>query len=275
MGMSAAIETQSFGPATLFPPIALAVFEGPLDLLLHLIREHKIDIADIPIGYVTDHYLAYIRAMEAMNLTLAGEFILMAATLMEIKSRMLLPRVERQATDGEEGGDDPRMELVQTLLDYQRYQALVPAFAEWEDARRQLFFREQMSYGDLYELPVDFGELSVSALVKAMMRMLADVDGDSETSVTSVRRQKMTLRLAMGSLLKIIQDAGEKILFEECFALPFVRFEIVMTFLALLELLRQRKVAAWQDGIWEQIWVAVAVNNEDAAETTMIEIPSE
>ena len=77
------------------PPVALPAFEGPLDLLLHLIREHKIDIADIPIVPITDHYLAYLRAMEAMNLTVAGEFLVMAATLLEIKSRMLLPKPPR------------------------------------------------------------------------------------------------------------------------------------------------------------------------------------
>src|SRR5436305_10821567 len=90
------------------PPVALPVFEGPLDLLLHLIREHKIDIADIPIVQITDYYLAHLRAMEAMNLTVAGEFLVMAATLLELKSRMLLPKPPREEPVEEEDGRDPR-----------------------------------------------------------------------------------------------------------------------------------------------------------------------
>jgi segregation and condensation protein A len=267
--MAAAPVTQSFGPGTLFPPIALPFFEGPLDLLLHLIREHKIEIADIPIGYVTDHYLAYLRAMEAMNLNIAGEFILMAATLMEIKSRMLLPKPERLDIEGDPEGEDPRMELVRTLREYQQYQALVPEFAGWEEARRKLFFREQMSYGDLYELPIEFGELNVKALVQAMARLLTEAGVGAETSVTSVRRQKLTLRLAMAALWRKIRDAGAPVLFEECFPVPLVRLEIVMTFLAMLELLRQGLIAAKQDDVLGPIWITEAEKDEaHAAEET-------
>src|SRR5437868_12797400 len=101
--------------------VALPVFEGPLDLLLSLIQEHKLDIFDIPISFVTDRYLAYVDAAQALNIDLAGEYLLMAATLAHIKSRMLLPREE--ATDAPDGepGPDPREELVRRLLEYQKY----------------------------------------------------------------------------------------------------------------------------------------------------------
>ena len=233
---------------TLLPPVALAAFEGPLDLLLHLIREHRVDIADIPILQITDQYLAYLRAMEAMNLNVAGEFLLMAATLLEIKSRMLLPKPPR--TDEAEDGEDPKQALIQRLEDYQRYKAFVSTLSEWEDDRRTLFFRGQGAYGGLYELPVGFGELNPGALLKAIQRMLAEAGDDGGEEVTSVRRQKITLRLAMASLWRKVQRAGsDGVLLEECFARPLVRLEIILTFLALLELLRQNRLDATQDAL--------------------------
>jgi segregation and condensation protein A len=237
------------------PPVALSAFEGPLDLLLYLIREHKIDIADIPIVPITDQYLAYLRAMEAMNLAVAGEFIVMAATLLEIKSRMLLPKPPRAEPDEDEDGQDPREELVQRLLDYQRYKTFVETLAGWEEDRRHLFFRGQAAYGDLYELPVSFGELSSGSLLKAVQRLLSEV-GAGEATGTSVRRQKITLRLAMAALWRKVQAAGEVGLsLDECFERPLVRLEIVMTFLSLLELLRQGRMQVAQTVMLGEIWL--------------------
>lgn len=243
--------------ASALPPVALPVFAGPLELLLHLIREHKIDIADIPIVQVTDHYLGYLRTMEALNLTVAGEFFVMAATLLEIKSRMLLPKPPREEPTDDEDGVDPREALVQRLLDYQRYKAFADTLSGWEDDRRHLFFREQAAYGDLYELPVSFGEISSASLVKALQRLLATVGADEE-DVTSVRRQKITLRFAMAALARKVRESGEAgILFDECFDYPLARLEIVMTFLSLLELLRQGRVQAMQSTMLGEIWLTV------------------
>ena len=236
------------------PPVALPAFEGPLDLLLHLIREHRVDIADIPIVQITDQYLAYLRAMEEMNLNVAGEFLVMAATLLEIKSRMLLPKPPR--VEEAEEGVDPRQELVQRLQDYQRYKIFIETLAEWEDDRRALFFRGQGDYGGLYELPVGFGELNPGALLKALHRLLAEAGDDGGEAVTSVRRQKMTLRLAMAALWRKVQRGGTVgVLLDECFERPFVRLEIVMTFLALLELLRQGRVQARQEALLDHIYL--------------------
>jgi segregation and condensation protein A len=243
-------------PNAALPPVALESFEGPLDLLLHLIREHKIDIADIPIVQITDHYLAYLRSMEAMNLSVAGEFLVMAATLLEIKSRMLLPKPPKDEVVEGEDGEDPREALVQKLLDYQRYKAFCETLSLWEDERRQVFFRGQADYGDLYELPVGFGELAPKSLVNALARLLADAGVSAENDVTSVRRQKVTLKLAMASLLRKVERGDpEGVVFDECFERPLIRFEIIMTFLALLELLRQLKVVAVQNEMLGEIRV--------------------
>ena len=244
------------------PPVALPAFEGPLDLLLHLIREHRVDIADIPILQITDQYLAYLRAMEAMNLNVAGEFLLMAATLLEIKSRMLLPKPPR--VEEAEDGTDPRAELVRRLEDYQRYKLFIETLAEWEDDRRALFFRGQGDYGGEYLLPVGFGDLKPGALLKALNRLLAEAGDDGGQAVTSVRRQKMTLRLAMASLWHKVQRGGsEGVFLDDCFEPPYVRLEIVMLFLALLELLRNHRIRAFQQSHLGQIILTVPAADAD------------
>ncbi|HEY3329980.1 MAG TPA: segregation/condensation protein A [Capsulimonadaceae bacterium] len=227
------------------PTINLPVFEGPLDLLLHLIREHKVDIANIPIEPITDQYIAYINAMEESNLAVAGEFFVMAATLLEIKTRMLLPKPPVEETDDDEM-DDPRLELIERLQEYEKFKVLVGTFQELEDARTKLFIRDQANYGDMYELPVSFGEVQADALLRALQMLLADAeDGDEE--VTSVRRQKMSLKMAIRTLARLIKDAGKDgIDFLDAFPPDRVRLDIIMTFLAMLELLRQGKITAKQ-----------------------------
>jgi segregation and condensation protein A len=243
---------------TSLPPVNLPIFEGPLDLLLHLIREHTIDIADIPIVQITDHYLAYLDAMEEMNLTVAGEFIVMAATLLEIKSRTLLPKPPRDEPSADDSGSDPRMELAQRLLDYQRYKGLISTLSEWEDQRRQLFFRDPTAVAGQYDLPIQQGQLKPDQLLRALTRLLAEA-GAGTTEVTSVHRQKLTLRLAMAGLWRKVQNAGPAgILLEDCLERPLVRLEIVMTFLALLELMRQAQILADQETLLGSIRVRAA-----------------
>ena len=238
------------------PALSLPIFEGPLDVLLHYVREHKLAIEDIPIVQVTDYYLAYLRALEEMNLAVAGEFLVMAATLLELKSRMLLPKPPREEALEEDKGEDPRALLVQRLLDYQRYKTFVDTLAGWEDNRRRLFFRGAASYGDLYELPTAWGALHSQSLLLALNRLLSEA-GAGEENVTSVRRQKVTLRLAMAALWRKVERAGAHgLVLEDCFERPLVRFEIVMTFLALLEMLRQGRIQATQDQTLAEIWVS-------------------
>lgn len=240
-------------PISALPPIVVGDFEGPLDLLLHLIREHRMEITDIPIVPITEYYLAYLGAMEQMNLTIAGEFLVMAATLLELKSRTLLPRPPRQEVPEDEEGEDPRQELVQRLLDYQRYKTFTETLAGWEESQRRLFFREPSAL-DLYPRPIAFGELSPQSLLTALTRLLAEAEADDAQIVTSVRRRKLTLRLAMAALAHAVRAGGvEGVAFEECFARPLVRAEVVMTFLALLELLRQGHLRAEQQEMLGEI----------------------
>ena len=140
------------------------------------------------------------------------------------------------------------------MQDYQRYKVFIETLAGWEEDRRALFFRGQGDYGGLYELPVGFGELKPGALLKALTRMLAEAGDDGGESVTSVRRQKITLRLAMAALWRKVQRGGaDGVWLDECFERPVVRLEIVMLFLALLELLRQGRIEARQEAHLDQI----------------------
>lgn len=240
--------------AVALPILNLPVFEGPLDLLLHLVREHKVEIADIPIVLITEQYLAYLQSMEERNLTLAGEFFVMAATLLEIKSKMLLPAPPSDSD--EDAGVDPREEIAQRLIDYERFKALVPLMQELELDRARLFFRGQGAYGDEYELPVEFGTVSAASLLSALSKVLERADtGDHQ--ITSVRRHRLTLRLAMHKLLACVKENGsDGLVFEDALLESGqTHLDIVMLFLALLEMLRQAMVRVEQAAVFAPIMI--------------------
>jgi segregation and condensation protein A len=235
------------------PHFRVPAFEGPLDLLLHLVRANEVDIYDIPIAEITEQYLATLETMEAPDLTVAGEYVVMAATLIEIKSRMLLPQ---PAMDGpDEDAEDPRAELVARLLEYQQYRSLVDTFRSWEEARRQLFFRGPESADD-YILPVPEGAANVVQLYQALHRLLeaAGVDEHPVTAVTP--RRRLSLRLKMIEIAGRVGAAGpDGLAFDALFELPCPRYDIVLAFLALLELLRLGRVGVRQEGREAPIWL--------------------
>jgi segregation and condensation protein A len=243
-------------PLTTAPIVNLPAFEGPLDLLLHLIREQRLDIADIPIVMITDQYLAIIAESEDRKLAIAGEFFVMAATLLEIKTRMLLPRPPAMADD--EAEDDPRADLAERLLEYERFKGLVPMLQEWEQDRARCFLRNVEGIDELYDGPILFGQASPQALLKAFERILERA-AELEPDVTSVHRKKLSLHLAMRLMMARVAEAGPTgIDFLDLFPAPLVLFDVVMTFLALLELLRQRKLEARQIGSLAPIHVHLA-----------------
>ena len=218
--------------------IKLPVFEGPLDLLLHLIREHKLDIYDIPIVDVTDQYLHYLSLMESLDLNIAGEFFVMAATLLEIKSRMLLPKSPVEE-EGEEG-IDPRAELVERLLEYEQFKNAAESLKGFEEGRRQVYWRVTDELGD-YDAPVIPMNLQAMDLLLALQQMLEEV-GEGTEEVTSIERQKISLRMKMSEVWRRIRQSPDGVGFRDLFLGPRTRIEVVMTFLALLELLRLHKI---------------------------------
>lgn len=226
--------------------IKLDIFEGPLDLLLHLIRKNEVDIYDIPIASITEQYLEYMEMMKVMNLDMAGEFLLMAATLVHIKSKMLLP-VDEEAPPEEEEGIDPREELVRRLLEYQRYKEAAKDLNERLILGRDVFFRGQPT--PLDELESDAGMMSVSVfeLMGALKEILAKVPKERKIELT-VERFKIADKINF--VLEHLNQVKTST-FTSLFANDATRGEIIVTFLAILELAKLLMIKLHQtdDGI--------------------------
>ena len=236
--------------------IKIPEFEGPLDLLLHLIRENKVDIYDIPISLITGQYLRYIEIMKELDLEIAGEFLVMAATLIQIKSRMLLPPDEEAAAEEVE---DPRLELVQRLLEYQAYKDAAAILKEKEEEALKIFGRPP---GDLKEEEVPEPELSLFDvnlfdLLAAFKKLLEDAPPEMRT----ITRETLTVKDKMLHIADIIENL-ESIRFEELFRESFTRVQLIVTFLALLELLRLGLARVYQEKEFGNIWIINPRNQE-------------
>ena len=251
-----------FEPQELPLNVKLEVFEGPLDLLLHLIKKNEIDIYDIPITAITQQYLQYLEMMKSLNLDVAGEFLLMAATLLHIKSKMLLPpSEEEQAEDGEEEmEEDPRAELVRRLLEYQRFQEAARDLSREPLLDRDVFVRKFFEK-DLLEGAEEFlaGEATLFDLLEAMKKVLQGIPPEEF--------QEISLEL-MNIKEKIIQIMDrlwemESLTFTQLFTAATPRPEILLTFLALLELLRLRMVKVYQAGSFGPIRLFSAIEKEE------------
>ncbi len=214
-------------------------FEGPLDLLLFFIRRDELNIYDIPIAYITKEFLEYMRVMQLLDLELAGEFIVMAAMLMQIKVRMMLPRPAIEGVEGE--AEDPRAELVRRLLEYKRYKEVAGSLRTMEEEQRQLFFRTYFD-ADERKQELDSRELledvTLFDLIKAFRRALAAFENRPIHEVApipySIEEQANFLMSRFGGSREfhfgeIIGEMREKI-------------QVVVTFVALLELIRARRV---------------------------------
>ena len=245
--------------------IKIPVFEGPLDLLLHLIHENKIDIYDIPIALITGQYLEYIEMMKELNLDIAGEFLLMAATLIHIKSKILLPVEERPEEAAQE---DPRYELVQRLIEYQSFRDASLSFREREEEWSNVFFRIQSEGGHASEL--DYGadaseqtaflsdcndhptlsELGIFDLLSTLKRLLDKVPPE----VFAVTREILTVKDRITFIMESLEER-EACRFEDLAGGNTKRSLVIVTFIALLEILRLGLARAYQERDFSQIWV--------------------
>jgi segregation and condensation protein A len=244
--------------------VQLEIFEGPLDLLLHLIKKNEVSITDIPIAAITEQYLATLELMQSLSLDLAGEFLVMAATLIHIKSRMLLPAGEDEAQDEEEGGD-PREELVRRLLEYQRFKEAAAELEQREILTRDVFVRSGAS---VEETPVPtFREASVFELLSALRRVLERLPQNDAHEVTL---EKITVREKMTLVLDALRAQGE-VLFETLFNEVKTRMEVVVTFLAMLELVKVRAIRIVQEEFGGPIVIQPAVGLEQAADAVALE----
>jgi segregation and condensation protein A len=211
-----------------------------LDLLLHLIKKNEVSITDIPIAAITEQYLAMLEVMESLDLDVAGEFLVMAATLVHIKSRMLLPLTDNEEDD-EEQGADPRAELVRRLLEYQRFKDAADQLERRDVLARDVFVRAAPPAEEVD--PPGFREVSVFELLTALRRVMERLPKDAVHEVTL---EKITVREKMTSLLDILRARGPT-LFESLFAGVKTRMEVVVTFLAMLELVKVRAIRIFQE----------------------------
>ena len=220
--------------------IKLDVFEGPLDLLLHLIKENEVDIYDIPIAKIAEQYLEYINVMKSLNLDVAGDYLVMAATLTYIKSRTLLPPEDIPEEELEEG-IDPRDELVAKLIEYKKFKEAAVTLREREITQSQVFARKP----DDHAAPSDgelLVEVSVFELLKSFKGVMERLGGESEFTLTL---EEISVTDKLNQMVERLEQA-ERITFDSLFELDKNKMEVVASFLALLELLRLKLAKAIQ-----------------------------
>jgi segregation and condensation protein A len=237
--------------------VQLEIFEGPLDLLLHLIKKNEVSITDIPIATITEQYLATLEVMESLNLDVAGEFLVMAATLIHIKSRMLLPLTDDE--EDEEEGQDPRAELVRRLLEYQRFKDAAEELERREILTRDVFVRAAAPAEEAGA--TGFRDVSVLELLTALRRVIERLPKDSVHEVTL---EKITVREKMTLLLDILRANG-RALFESLFAGVKTRMEVIVTFLAMLELVKVRAIRIFQEEMTGPIQIEPAADLNEAS----------
>jgi len=233
----------------------LDIFEGPLDLLLHLIREQKMDVYDIPISQVTQQYLKYIDMMQDLNLELAGEYLLMAAELTRIKSKVLLPDPKTDE-DGEEG-EDPRLALARRLLEYKRFKNAAFELRQKEHDRQQMFSRQgELVFDD--EPEEAMVSASVFELFSAFKKVLEQKTfrQDYEVKITTL---SVAERLPI--VLEIL-NSNESVTFDVLFEHVNTKQELIVTFLAILELIRMKLIRVQQTDSFETIRLIVTSDIE-------------
>lgn len=232
--------------------IKLEVFEGPIALLLHLIEKDKVDIYDIPIASVTEQYLAYLKDLEEFNIDVASEFLVMAATLLLIKSRMLLPKPVK-STEELEGEDDPRQELVNRLLEYRKFKQLASSLETLLKERGRLFTREPQQFAMQYELPQG---LKLDDLLTAF----AAVWESKAEDFAVIAREEISVQDKMQDILHLLYQNQGEIEFSRTLIRVGTRSEFIVAFLALLELIKLKRIAVRQEYGFAPIYLVLLKN---------------
>jgi segregation and condensation protein A len=235
----------------------LEAFEGPLDLLLHLIDKNELDIYNIPIKEITDQYLEYVQAMQELELDITSEFLVMAATLLSIKSKMLLPKppvIEfDEYFDDMDDSLDPRAELVAKLIEYRKYKSIADMLRDKEVERSLVYTREPedlTSYlPDIQENPVE--GLDVADLLFAFQRTLRKLA--NRNVVARIRRDEISVKDRIREVIDLLKYKGGKLLFSKLFDYEMTREEVVVTFLAILELMKMKKIVCYQNQLFDDI----------------------
>jgi segregation and condensation protein A len=246
------------------PRITLPVFEGPLDLLLYLIRRDQIDIHDIPIAPITRQYMEYLDLMKELNLDVAGEFMVMAATLIHIKSKMLVP-VEPTEAEGEEEYVDPREELVRRLLEFQRYKEAAGILHQQAQIRAATWPRPDTAIPKFDDVGEEMLEAGLFDLIAAFREML---DRRKALFAHEVESEGKSVEARMDEILALVRE-GQSLDFVDLFLGQATKADMIVTFLALLELIRLKRVKVYQRGLFGAIRVFRPVGPEEPREVVV------
>ena len=237
--------------------VRLEVFEGPLDLLLYLIKKDEIDIYDIPIAHITEQYLDYLRLMEQLDIAIAGDFLVMASTLIYIKSKLLLPPTPK--VEGEEDlNEDPRTELVERLLEYQKYKS----------AANMLYSRGEIESACYTRgaLETDENNPEISTNLFDLLRVFREILKRAESAIEiEIQRDEMTIAEKLQQIDALLAESGE-INVRSFFEMARSKRELILTFLAFLELVKEMKITLIQRELFGEIFARRRVKNEEASE---------
>jgi segregation and condensation protein A len=230
--------------------VKFEVFEGPLDLLLYLIKKEEVDIYEVNLTKLATQFLEYIEVMRMLDLEIAGEFLVMAATLMYIKSRELLPKDQQVATDGEDDGEDPRWELIRRLVEYKKFKDVAVQLQERELRQEQVYPRLPVKPEFATEPLAHRGAVSLFDLINAVSSILQRVT--QREDLRDIFEDKWSVSEKLEHLVQVL-NTRPSLRFSELFGQATSRSEVVVTFLALLELIRLHQVTAVQPDAFGEI----------------------
>jgi segregation and condensation protein A len=230
--------------------VKFEVFEGPLDLLLYLIKKEEVDIYEVNLTRLATQFVEYIDLMRMLDLEIAGEFLVMASTLMYIKSRELLPVDQQVLVEGEEEGEDPRWELIRQLVEYKKFKDAAAQLQAMEARQEDVFPRQPPKLEFAPDIPPPRSDVSLFDLLNALNAVLKRVT--AQENLRDIFEDKWTVSEKIEFLLRQLAEKGS-LKFSELFAGVTSRSEVVVTFLALLELMRLKQIAAAQPQAFGEI----------------------
>lgn len=236
--------------------IKLDIFQGPLDLLLHLIEKEEVDIYNIPIAIITEKYLDYLQTLQMLNLEVVGDFLVMAATLMQIKVKMLLPQTALDSEETiEDNETDPRWELAQKLIEYKKIKEASLSLQKLENSQSLVYTRSGGDFADKKIIAVDdpLKDLSVWDLVDAFKIILDSLD---EKPINSLPKQEVSIKQRMTEIMDLISKEGQ-IFFQKVFSEVKTKLGLITCFLAVLELIRLHKISASQISLFGEIILSI------------------
>ncbi|MBU5677536.1 segregation/condensation protein A [Alkaliphilus sp. MSJ-5] len=250
--------------------VKIEVFEGPFDLLFHLIEKNQIDIYDIPMTEITEQYISYIEKLEELNLDITSEFLVMAATLIEIKSRMLLPIQITEDKQLEIEDLDPRDELVRRLLEYKKYKGAAEELKDKEQRYQRIYFKpkEEFIFDEADQAQFVMDSIGITDLLSALNRFIEKKlkTISPEKTIREMQRDIITIEDKINELICLL-NKKKQIRFQDMFSNLSSKMEIITTFLALLELIRLKQVIAKQNIAYTDIIIELRNKEEQGVQT--------